>query len=57
MTNSTSFEDSSAGTQFCTVKEGDEGKVQLLYHTCMAPPTALPENFIAVLEKWGHTWI
>jgi hypothetical protein len=23
----------------------------------MAPPPALPDNFIEVLEKWGHTWV
>ena len=57
LTSSTSIADGSVGNQLCTVLEVDEGKVQPLFYTPMAPPSALSENFIAVLEKWGHTWI
>ena len=57
LVTSTSIEEGSVGTQLCTVKEVEDGKVQLLSHTPMAPQAVLPDDFIEVLEKWGHTWI
>ena len=57
LTSSTSIAAGTVGNQICTVLEVEEGKIKLLSYTSMAPPSILPENFIDVLEKWGHTWI
>jgi hypothetical protein len=57
LTSSTSIAAGTVGNQICTVSEVEEGKIKLLSYTSMAPPSILPENFIDVLEKWGHTWI
>ena len=55
--SSTSIEEGMVGNQLCTVWEVGAGEFQLLSYAPMAPPPPLPENFIDVLTKWGHTWI
>jgi hypothetical protein len=57
LTSSTSIAAGTVGNQICTVTEVEEGKFKLLSHAPMAPPSIPPENFIEILEKWGHAWI
>jgi hypothetical protein len=42
---------------YCSVKELDDGSVQILSHSPPFLASDAPSNFLDILKEWGCTWL